>query len=212
MNFNDNFDLKKAKASLLSENYGMDNMDDMDNMEGMDHMDSLDEMAQLTGDLKSAIEAVISANPELNGLELKKKIKADQAVRTALAGDDLYDNQLNKFISLTKGERELGQRGRKADPNKPAAEPREPKAAKAPGEKKIKITTPKSEPSTDDTSIDTGIEKDARSQDELVKAKRDLEAQRMEVAKAYKNGDTSVLSQLKDLTAQINKLNKKLGV
>jgi hypothetical protein len=114
MNFNDNFDLKKAKASLLSENYGMDNMDDMDNMEGMDHMDSLDEMAQLTGDLKSAIEAVISANPELNGLELKKKIKADQAVRTALAGDDLYDNQLNRFIELNKGERSNQQRGRKA--------------------------------------------------------------------------------------------------
>jgi hypothetical protein len=108
MNFNDNFDLKKAKASLLSENYGMGNMDDMDNM------DSLDEMAQLTGDLKSAIEAVIDSNPELNGLELKKKIKADAAVRNALAGDDLYDNQLNRFIQLNKGERENQARGRKA--------------------------------------------------------------------------------------------------
>jgi hypothetical protein len=105
MNFNDNFDLKKAKASLLSENYGMGDMGDMEN---------LDEMAQITGDLKSAIEAVITANAELSGLELKKKIKADKAVRDALAGDDLYDNQLNRFIDLAKGDRENQQRGRKA--------------------------------------------------------------------------------------------------
>ena len=108
MNFNDNFDLKKAKASLLSENYGMGNMGSMDDM------DTLDEMAQLTGDLKSAIEAVIDANPELKGLELKKKIKANAAVRSALAGDDLYDNQLNRFIELNRGERENQPRGRKA--------------------------------------------------------------------------------------------------
>jgi hypothetical protein len=38
----------------------------------------------------------------------------------------LYDNQLNKFIALTKGEREVGQRGRKADPNKPKPESKEP--------------------------------------------------------------------------------------
>jgi hypothetical protein len=217
MNFNDNFDLKKAKNFLLTENvedYGTNALTGkpLPKPDPVIEEEELEEMAKIAGDLKSSIEAVIKANPELEGLALKKAIKGDAAVQDALAGDDLYDNQLNKFISLTKGERELGQRGRKADPNKPAAEPREPKAAKAPGEKKIKITTPKSEPSTDDTSIDTGIEKDARSQDELVKAKRDLEAQRMEVAKAYKNGDTSVLSQLKDLTAQINKLNKKLGV
>lgn len=108
MNFTDNFDLKKAKASLLSENYGMGDMS------GMDDTGTLDEMAQLTGDLKSAIEAVIDANPELNGLELKKKIKTDAAVRNALAGDDLYDNQLNRFIQLNKGERENQARGRKS--------------------------------------------------------------------------------------------------
>jgi hypothetical protein len=38
----------------------------------------------------------------------------------------MYDNQLNKFIALVKGEREVGQRGRKADPNKPKAEPKTP--------------------------------------------------------------------------------------
>jgi len=116
MNFNDNFDLKKAKASLLSENYGMDNMGDMD------HMDSLDEMALIVDELKDAIEAVISNNPELSGLELKRKIKADKAVRDALAGDTLHDNQLNRFIQLNKGERTNQTRG--AKPGKPNAAPK----------------------------------------------------------------------------------------
>ena len=200
MNINSDFDLKKAKSFLLTENF---------NNSHLEETETLDEMAKIAGDLKSSIEAVIKANPELEGLALKKAIKGDAAVQDALAGDDLYDNQLNKFISLSKGERELGQRGRKADPNKPAAEPKEPRAAKAPGEKRIKITTPKSEPSTDETPIDTTI---GLGQDEMIKQKRELEAERMEAAKAYKAGDESVLPKMKELTAQINKLNKKLGV
>jgi len=96
--------------------------------------EELDEMAKIAGDLKSAIEAVLAANPELEGLALKKAIKGDSSVINALDGEDLYDNQLNKFISLSKGEREVGQRGRKANPD--AA----PKAEKSP---KIKIVNPK---------------------------------------------------------------------
>jgi hypothetical protein len=99
--------------------------------------EELDEMAKIAGDLKSSIEAVLAANPDLQGLALKKAIKGDSAVINALDGEDLYDNQLNKFIALSRGEREVGQRGRKADPNKPAAAP---KAEKSP---KVKITNPK---------------------------------------------------------------------
>jgi hypothetical protein len=87
---------------------------------------SLNEMAKISGSLKTAIEKVISDNPDLEGLALKKKIRADKAVDDALEGDTLYDNQLNKFISAVKGEREIGQRGRKADPNKQKSEPKEP--------------------------------------------------------------------------------------
>jgi hypothetical protein len=80
---------------------------------------SINEMAKLTGDLADAIGAVIAnVGDDLDGLALKKAIKADPDVIAALGSDTLYDNQLNKFISLAKGERELGQRGRKADPNK----------------------------------------------------------------------------------------------
>jgi len=73
----------------------------------------LDEMAKIQGDLKTAIEKVITDNPEVNGLPLKKLIRADTSVLDALDGEDLYDNQLNKFIAAQKGEREVGSRGRK---------------------------------------------------------------------------------------------------
>jgi hypothetical protein len=144
MNNNIDFDLKKAKSFLLSEGYqdqGFESEDEMqdyyNDTDFLDENEELEEMAKIAGDLKSSIEAVLAANPDLEGLALKKAIKGDSAVINALDGEDLYDNQLNKFIALSKGERTVGQRGRKADPNKPAAAP---KSEKSP---KIKITNPK---------------------------------------------------------------------
>ena len=144
MNNNIDFDLKKAKSFLLSEgkeDYGTNALTGkpLPKPDPVVEAEELDEMAKISGDLKSAIEKVLDANKELEGLALKKAIKGDSAVIDALDGEDLYDNQLNKFIALTKGERTLGQRGRKADPNKPAAEPKSPK---------IKITTPKADKSS----------------------------------------------------------------
>lgn len=91
----------------------------------------VNEMAKIAGDLASAIRNVVDSNSDLEGLALKKAIKADTAVKSALAGDELYDNQLNKYIALLKGERELGQRGRKADPNVAAKRSEEEKAKEA---------------------------------------------------------------------------------
>lgn len=91
----------------------------------------LDEMAKIAGDLAKSIKNVVDSNPELSGLALKKAIKADSAVKTALAGDELYDNQLNKHIAFLKGEREIGQRGRKADPEVTARKSEEEKAKEA---------------------------------------------------------------------------------
>lgn len=62
----------------------------------------VDEMAMIVGDLDNAIRDVIEANPALDGIELKRKIRADDGVRTALAGDKLHDNQLNRFIAKVK--------------------------------------------------------------------------------------------------------------
>lgn len=92
-------DIAKSRNFLLREN-----------------TEPLDEMAKITGALKDAIESVITANPDLNGLPLKKVIRSDKTVLDALAGDDLYDNQLNKFIASAKGERTTQQRGRATTP------------------------------------------------------------------------------------------------
>lgn len=70
----------------------------------------LDEMAKISGDLKTAIEDVIKSSPELDGLALKKAIKADASVVTALGEDSLYDNQLNKFIASIKSGKTTGNR------------------------------------------------------------------------------------------------------
>jgi hypothetical protein len=63
----------------------------------------VDEMAMIVGDLDNAIRDVIEANPALDGIELKRKIRNDDGVRASLAGDKLHDNQLNRFISKVKG-------------------------------------------------------------------------------------------------------------
>jgi len=88
--------------------------------------EALMEMAKIVGDLKVAIEKVIEKNKDGEKKDIRKAIKADDDVQAALGpDDDLFDNQLNKFIDLVKGEREVGQRGRKSDPNKPEKEKKE---------------------------------------------------------------------------------------
>jgi hypothetical protein len=88
--------------------------------------EALMEMAKIAGDLKVAIEKVIEKNKDGEKKDIRKAIKTDDDVQAALGpDDDLFDNQLNKFIDLVKGEREVGQRGRKADPDKPAKEKKE---------------------------------------------------------------------------------------
>ena len=110
---------------------------DSDQDWGDDEIEELDEMAKIAGDLKSAIEKVINDNPDLDNLPLKKKIKANPEVTAALNGDTLHDNQLNKFIATTKGERVVGPRGRTAGAEpKPKTEPKEKPAGETRGAKK----------------------------------------------------------------------------
>ena len=87
--------------------------------------ETLMEMAKIAGDLKVAIEKVIQSNKDGEKKDIRKAIKTDDEVQAALGpDDDLFDNQLNKFIDLIRGEREVGQRGRKAS-EKPEGEPKE---------------------------------------------------------------------------------------
>lgn len=80
--------------------------------------EQLDEMAKIAGDLKVAIEKVIEKNKDAEKKDVRKAIKTDDEVVAALGDESLFDNQLNKFIDLVRGEREVGQRGRKASGEK----------------------------------------------------------------------------------------------
>ena len=80
-----------------------------------EEMLDINEMAKISGDLKSSIEKVINDNKDLEKLPLKKKIKADADVISALGDGTLHDNQLNKFIAVTKGEVEVSKRSKKSN-------------------------------------------------------------------------------------------------
>jgi len=92
--------------------------------------EALNEMAKIVGDLKVAIEKVIEKNKDAEMKDLRKAVQSDNDVKAALAsnpdGSALQPTQLDRFILKTKGELIPQQRGRKADPNKPAKEPKEP--------------------------------------------------------------------------------------
>jgi hypothetical protein len=85
----------------------------------------VDEMAMIVGDLDNAIRDVVEANPNLDGLELKRKIRNNDAVVSALAGDKLHDNQLNRFITKIKSG---------APRTAPSSEPSAPRVPSAAGE------------------------------------------------------------------------------
>ena len=149
MNINNDFDLKKAKNFLLTENFDASYLqeEDLDENEEV----SLEEMAKLTGaggvftPLGQRAADIIKNNSELEKSALLKALNADPEIAQILdaSEEELHQNQTNKFAALVRGSRELGQRGRKADPNKPVAEPKV-KAEKPAKEKspKLRITDP----------------------------------------------------------------------
>lgn len=141
MNIESNFDLRKFRDLLLKETYEPA-LDENDSLEEA----SLEEMAKLTDKggaftpLGQKAAEIIKNNPELEKGALLKTLKSDPEIAQILndTEEELYQNQTNQFASLVRGSREIGQRGRKANPDKPAAEPKV-KAEKSP---KLKITNP----------------------------------------------------------------------
>jgi hypothetical protein len=228
------FDLLKFKNKLLAENedyekasreveygYNIDGIDYDDETSSDLFIDedldegTLEEMAKISGDLKSSIEAVIAANPDLQGLALKKAIKSDDNVINALAGDNLYDNQLNRFISLTKGERQNQPKDRPTNPNKTATPPKE----KSP---KLKITPSKS-PSTldlddEDMEMEKQATKAAKGNKRLgtnAEKLANITSEMKSLAKEYQSAkgtdkEAEVVSKLKSLTAEKKALEKKV--
>ena len=189
-----------SASDMMFEGYeeqGFESEDEMEdyylNLDSVDETESLDEMAKIAGDLKSSIEKVIQDNPELDRLPLKKAIKADADVIKALGDSSLYDNQLSKFIAAAKGEREIGKRGRKADPNavrKPkSASGRRGRPAKSKEEKDKENKTVSSKLSKSVTTVkgDEPTAKDIKQAIGFTKqGKKDLQAQeKRKMVKAF---------------------------
>ena len=175
-------------------------------LEGKNEM-SLNEMAKIAGDLDAAIRKVIEDNPDLEGLPLKKAIKGDTKVKDALDTDELYDNQLNKFIALVKGQRELGKKGRK--PSEKVDEPKkeEPKKKEAPKKAAPKKEAPKKEKKAkdeDEEEVEDNWNKSGEDDGMEDEKSIDKKAQ----AAAKKGG--SNLTKLNRVTTQLKDLEKEM--
>ena len=181
----------------------------------------INEMAKIAGDLAKSIQNVVDSNPDLEGLALKKAIKGDTAVKTALAGDELYDNQLNKYIALLKGQRELGQRGRKADPSVAAKRSEEEKAKEekraekeAKRAEKERAKAPAQKPSFPEykkttTMVDMTGEPTAK---DIAKAEKELGIDIPKVEKPSKlsaEEKDKFETALKGITAKVNRIKNK---
>jgi hypothetical protein len=167
---------------------------------------SLNEMAKIAGDLDAAIRKVIEDNPDLEGLPLKKAIKGDTKVKDALDTDELYDNQLNKFIALVKGQRELGKKGRK--PSEKADEPKKEAPKKeAPKKAAPKKEAPKKEKKAkdeDEEEVEDNWNKSGEDDGMEDEKSIDKKAQ----AAAKKGG--SNLTKLNRVTTQLKDLEKEM--
>ena len=294
MNFNIDFDLKKAKSLLLSEGYedqgfesedemqdyyndsnfinedeeyrmgifddiDADLMDEEDRMGyldavikyctkqmedvgndngGLDDTNSLEEMAKLTGKegvltpLGQKAAEIIKNNPELEKGALLNTLKSDPEIAQILndTEEELYQNQTNQFASLVRGSREIGQRGRKADPNKPAAEPKV-KAEKPAKEKspKLRITDPTAdEKPVSSTFLDGEDEEDIAAEKQAIAAAKGgkrlgnnaeklaaITKEMKALIPAYQAAkgtpeEAAIVAQLRDLTAKKKSLEAKV--
>jgi len=233
MDINGNFDLKKAKSFLLTENFD-DSYLQEDDLEENEEA-SLEEMAKLTGTggvftpLGQKAAEIIKNNPELEKSALLKALNSDPEIAQILdtSEEELHQNQTNKFAALVRGSRELGQRGRKADPNKPAAEPKV-KAEKSP---KLRITDPTADEkpvassffdggdeSTDveDIADEMAARKAAKGNkrlgsaaEKLAQVTKEMKALIPAYQAAKGTAEAAIVAQLKDLTAEKKSLEAK---
>jgi hypothetical protein len=218
------------------EDVGDDN-GELDDIDSSDEEYPLEEMAKLTsagGEYKTLgkrAAEIIKNNPELQKSALLNTLKADSEIAQILdaSEEELHQNQTNKFAELVRGSREVGQRGRKADPNKPAAEPKV-KAEKSP---KLRITDPTTndkpvassffdggDESTDveDIADEMAARKAAKGNKRLGSAAEKLAQITKEMKAlipAYQAAkgtakEAAIVAQLKDLTAEKKSLEDKV--
>jgi len=218
------------------EDVGNDN-GELEDIDSSDEEVPLEEMAKLTGaggvftTLGKRAADIIQNNPELEKSALLKALNSDPEIAKILdaSEEELHQNQTNKFAALVRGSRELGQRGRKADPNKPTAEPKV--KAEKPTSQKLKITNPKADKKPVNTSVFGGGEADAEDiADEMAATRAAKGNKRLGTAAeklaqvtkemkalvpAYQAAkgtakEAAIVAQLKDLTAEKKSLEAKV--
>ncbi len=144
------------------------------------------------------------------------------------SGNALQANQTNNAILKALGLKEPGQRGRKADPNKPEKAPSTGQRGRKPGTKVATRTAGDDEFDTvtysdvdidveDEDTLDTEkapagdveMEKAARGRDELIaQYKREVEPELKDKIAKAKEGDTEAMSWLKSKQDIIKRYNK----
>jgi hypothetical protein len=185
---------------------------------------NLTEMAKITGNLKTAIEAVIKNKSKLAKSDLRQAIKSNSDVKTALGGESLFDNQLNQFIDLVKGERELSQRGRKPNLNIATKKSEEDKKGERLGRKTkpededIEIEDTYGRPDPEDTSDDDKepSQADLKKGEKTVKGSAThagkLTAAQEEKYKTLKTGITKKVDKLSKMTPSERKKSSDLDI
>jgi hypothetical protein len=162
----------------------------------------------------------IKANPNLSKSALLNALIADKEVSGLLdkkAGEEFAQNQTNKFAALVRGEREVGPRGPKADPNKPKAEPKTPGVrGRKPMDSKPKSSTTDMDDEDKEAASSAGSDSTAKAlgkissrKDKIVKAYKDLKPQVQDKIAKSKGGDKEAADWLKNTWTPILKAYNK---
>jgi len=136
-------DLEKEESSLMSRLNKISQLKkEVESSLDINEVSNIEEDVNFTfqGELTPAGEIAqefIKNNPEIKGGKLVKALSSDEEFQKALdktekitkkPQKDIYQNQTQRFYDLVMGNRELGQRGRKADPNTATKKSEEEKA------------------------------------------------------------------------------------
>ena len=211
MNFNDNFDLKKAKSFLLTENYQIDEMASFYSIKpGME-----DEAKEAIATVKAKYRPGTAFYQTLDSLE--KTGEVDYKALAKETGKDIAtwnkpetrnvlekDGPLAQYLDALSSPNADQRGAKKKEKGEEAPASPAPKAAAVPSKPKadtIKITTPK-------TPAPVAPAKERDVAQEL----KDLKAKMQGLSAKYKAGDESALEKLKPLTAKLKQLNKEAGI
>jgi hypothetical protein len=210
MNFNDNFDLKKSKSFLLTENF---QMDETENLEEMASFYSIkpgmeDQAKEVITTLKAKLRPGTNFYNTLDSLETAGEVDYQKLAKET--GKDVAtwnnpttrgvlekDGPLAQFLDAGSSPNAIRTGRPKGEKGEETAAPAKPKADT------IKITTPK----TPSAPTEKAPVKAASTERDLAKEIKDTEAElKTAGSKAIKSGDAKDMAKAKALTAKLKAL------